>query len=388
MSWIDDFSFLLSPIELDISQIESDSQYGKLVDIHSKESFPDLEETDVAILGINEARRSNNPSISKGADAIRKHLYKLYHHGKSLKIADLGNIIEGEHPHDTDAAVKTVVKNLLEKNITVLILGGSQELTLSNYSAYEVLETTVNLAVVDSKIDLGEFRDNDSPNNFLSKIVLHDPSYLFNLSVLGNQTYLTDPAALELMDKLFFDSHRLGELTNDIRLCEPLLRNADVISFDTNAISSAFAPAAEGPNGFSGEQICQLSRYAGLSDKSSSIGFYNYDPENDVNQQTAKLLAEMLWCCIDGLSYRQKEFPLLSKKNFIEYKVHLPDGKDEIVFYKSQRTDKWWMNIPYSGGTNGKLGRHHLVPCSYSEYELATHGELPDMWWKTYQKLG
>jgi len=387
MAWIDDFSYLLTPLDLS-EEYPSDYCLGKYIDIHTEESFPDLENVDVVIVGVSESRRSKNQDVNRAPDRIRERLFRLYHHGREIKLADVGNILPGEYPHDTDAGVKTVVKSLLDKNIAVLILGGSQELTFANYSAYEILETTVNLAVIDAAVDLGEFRDDLSPANFLSKIVLHDPSYLFNLSVLGYQTYLNDPDSLKLMEKLFFDAHRLGQLKSDIKSTEPLLRNADIISFDVNAISSGYSPSSLNPNGFSGDQICQLARYAGMSDKASSIGFYNYSPNLDDKAITAELLAQMVWCTIDGLSYRQKEYPLINKNNFVEFKVHMPDNQEEIVFYKSQRTDKWWMKVPYAGGADGNLGRHHLVPCNYSEYEQATQGELPDMWWKTFQKLG
>jgi hypothetical protein len=32
--------------------------------------------------------------------------------------------------------------------------------------------------------------------------------------------------------------------------------------------------------------------------------------------------------------------------------------------------------------------RHHMVPCDSRDYELAMQNEMPDLWWKTYQKLG
>lgn len=389
MNWTDDFSFLLKPTQATLPEEgTSEDLIGNLLDIHTENHFPDLENIELVLLGIKESRRSQKSEVAHAPDAIREKLYSLFFNGEKLKIADVGNIEEGSTSHDTDSAVKTVVKSLLEKNIAVVILGGSQELTFANYTAYEVLETTVNLAVIDSGIDMGEFRDDLSPHNYLSKIVLHDPSYLFNLSILGYQTYLSDPASLVLLEKLFFDAHRLGSLTSDLKIAEPLLRNADVISFDINAVRDASAHGTGQPNGFSGDQVCQMARYAGMSDKMTSMGFYNYDPSTDPSGQTAMLIAQMIWCAIEGFSFRQREFPLFSKKNFLEYKVHLPAGNDEMVFYKSKRTDKWWMNVPYAGGYQGKLGRHHLVPCSYSDYELACRGDVPDMWWRTYQKLG
>jgi len=389
MNWTDDFAYLLQSVNTQCGPEGSSPRLlANYIDVHREHQFPDLDGVDLVFLGVNESRRSESRMNESGADAIREKLYTLFQHGPDIKIADVGNIAPGETPHDTDHAVKTVVKNLIDRNITVIILGGSQELTFSNYAAYEILESTVNLAVIDSSIDLGEFRESLSPTNYLSKIVLHDPSYLFNLSVLGYQTYLSDPESINLIEKLFFDAHRLGTLVNDLRTTEPLLRNADIVSFDIQSIKNSSAPGTGQPNGFTGDQVCQMARYAGISDKTTSIGFYNYDAGRDIHGQTAMLIAQMVWCTIDGFCYRQREFPLFSKKNFLEYKVHLPDGKDEMIFYKSKRTDKWWMNVPYAGGEQGKMSRHHLVPCSYSDYEQAGRGDVPDMWWRTYQKLG
>ncbi len=388
MAWTDEFSYLLTPLSGFDGSGEDDSvQYADYLRVFRKD-FPDIDDADIVLVGVEESRRATEKSLSKAPGAIRNELYELFHHGSDLVIADIGNITAGAHPHDTDHALKTVVKNLLKRNVLVIILGGSQELTFANYSAYEVLESSVNLAVVDALVDLGEFREDLSPENFLSKIVLHDPSYLFNLSILGYQTYCANPASLGLIEKLFFDAHRLGALSGDLKLCEPLMRNADILSIDVNAIADSSAPGTGHPNGFSGSQLCQIARYAGLSDQVSSIGFYNYNPAADRNGQTAKLIAQSIWYVIEGFSHRQREFPAVNKKNFVEYRVHMPDGRDEMIFYKSKRTDKWWMNVPYSGAGKSIHLKHHLVPCSYADYELATSGELPDMWWRTYQKLG
>lgn len=388
MAWTDEFSYLLTPLSGFVGSGDDDSvQYADYFRVFEND-FPDLDDADIIFVGVEESRRSAEKSCNKAPNAIRRELYKLFHHGTDLVLADIGNIAAGENPFDTDHALKTVVKHILKRNTLVIILGGSQELTFANYSAYEVLESSVNLAVIDSMIDLGEFREDLSPENYLSKIVLHDPSYLFNLSVLGYQTYFANPTALGLIEKLFFDAHRLGAITGDLKVCEPLMRNADILSVDMNAVADSSAPGSGQPNGFSGSQLCQMARYAGLSDQVTSIGFYNYNPDLDRNGQTAKLIAQSMWYVIEGFSHRQREFPAVNKKNFIEYRVHMPDGRDEMIFYKSKRTDKWWMNVPYSGAGKGIHLKHHLVPCSYADYELATTGELPDMWWRTYQKLG
>jgi hypothetical protein len=190
------------------------------------------------------------------------------------------------------------------------------------------------------------------------------------------------------MDKLYFDVHRLGDFRNNISIAEPIIRNANMLSFDISAIRSADAEgnANASPNGFYGEDACQIARYAGMNDKLSSIGFYEYNPEYDPRGQTAMLLSQMVWYFIDGFYNRKKELPMLPKSQYITYRTSLKDGTHELVFVKSKKTDRWWMQVPYPTG-GSKNERHHLVPCRYEDYQLANSGEMPDLWLRTYQKL-
>lgn len=382
MSWVDDFAFCLTPLGENF-----DRRSCKFFDpsrVYSTDGFPEVEKVQIAFFGIT---YSESHPLSGSADAVRTQFWKLQPL-KELVVADLGNILVGETQDDLHHAVKTVSSILLAKGIIPVCFGGSQELTYAMYRAFEQLDQVVNLAVIDSLIDLGEFRDELNAYNYLSKIVLHDPGFLFNLSVLGYQTYLNDSESIELMEKLFFDVYRLGSISSDVKQVEPLLRNADLVSFDINALRGADAPGTGQPNGLTGEQACQMARYAGISDKASAFGVFNYIPNRDNYDQSAKLIAQMLWYFCEGFAHRQKEFPHLSKKQFLEFQVHLDEGRSEMTFYKSIRTEKWWINVPYSGKQKNKLLRHHIVPCSQADYEWARQGEVPDIWWKTYQKLG
>ena len=106
--------------------------------------------------------------------------------------------------------------------------------------AYEDLEQRVDLVVIDQAFDLDDDFERDMSEttsaSFLSKIFLHEPNYLFNFSNLGYQTYFTSQESLRVMDKLLFDVHRLGELSGQINVAEPIIRNASMISFDIGAI--------------------------------------------------------------------------------------------------------------------------------------------------------
>lgn len=362
---------------------------GYFTDIHNQHGFPDLDEVKIAIIGVLESRGDASNNYDAGPDVIRQSFYDLFHHQLPVKIADLGNIHQGATLRDTYHAVADVVQELNKKGIFTIILGGSQDLTYANYLAYEKLEQTINLAVIDDTIDMGDDAEECSNKNYLSKIILHQPNYLFNYSSIGYQTYFVAPDTKRLMEDLYFDTHRLGEIQSDITHSESIVRNADILSVDVSAIrrSECSGKSLPGPNGFYGEEICQMMRYAGMSDKLSSLGIYEYLPSNDFNGGSAMLIAQMLWCVIDGYCSRKKDYPFGTKESYMKYRIHVENTEHELVFFKSDKSDRWWMDVPYPPDQVMKFERHHLVPCNYQDYKDAAEGHIPDLWWKTYQKL-
>jgi formiminoglutamase len=384
-----EFSLFFQPVNIDF--IEEEHSFSSFVEIHSVENgFPDVTGIDIAIIGVKESRGAVDNEGSKDApDEVRRFFYKLKGTGKKYKIADLGNIVAGDKIDDTYFALRTTLVELLKKNILPVIIGGSQDLTFANYLAYQELEQVVNIVSIDNQFDLGKAEDELNSKSFLSKIILHQPNYLFNYGNLGYQSYFVDSEAIELVSKLYFDAYRLGEFNQDMSLTEPVVRNADLLSFDVSSIRMSDAPGCENatPNGLYGEQACQVARYAGMSDKLTSVGFYELNPSFDNRGQTAHLVAQMIWYLIDGFYNRKKDFPLKSKKHCIKYRVFLEDDKYELLFYKSKKSDRWWIEVPYPPQKGLKYERHHMVPCSYADYERAASGEMPDVWWKTYQKL-
>ena len=369
------------------------SQLGSKIEYYNTD-FPGLEEkTDIAIIGVQEDRNAiNNEGCALAPDHVREKLYQLNGGNYNIKIADLGNIRRGATVTDTYIALKTAVSELVRKNIIPIIIGGGQDLTYAQYLGYEDLDQKVDLVIIDSKFDL----DDDIPAegiettsaSYLNKIFLHEPNFLFNYSNLGYQTYFSSQDSLSVMEKLYFDVHRLGELSGNVAVTEPVIRNATMISFDMGAIRSSDAGgnANAGPNGFYGEEACQIARYAGFNDKLTSIGFYEFNPAYDNNGQTAMLLAQMIWYFIDGVYNRKRDFPLNPKSQYLIYKTSLKHEDHELVFVKSKRSDRWWMQVPYPTG-GSKNERFHLVPCKYDDYKTAVSGEMPDLWWRTYQKL-
>ena len=353
-------------------------------------NFPDLDNVKLAIIGIQEERGAlENKGCSTANDEVRKYFYKLFAHWNSVELADLGNIKNGHTIDDTYFAVREVISELLLKNIIPIIIGGSQDLTYANYLAYENIGRVINIASVDPMFDLGHDEHELNSRSWLSRIILHQPNFLFNFTNIGYQTYFIDQDSLVLMKNLYFDVNRLGNVRADLEESEPMIRNADIVSFDMSSIRAADAPAGKyaGPNGFNGEEACRICRYAGMSDKLSSIGFYEMNPLYDIEDRTAQLVAQMMWYFIDGYVNRKGDHPEEDSENYIKFTVKIEDSVEDLIFLKSKKSDRWWMDVSVYAQMSKKYIKHQFVPCSYIDYQQALNNEIPDRWWKVQQKL-
>jgi len=389
-----DISVYFNPIQLSGFQLSEGIPGYRIGDIVNAfidpGNFPDLNNADIAILGVNEDRNAvENEGCSQGADHIRTELYRLFNGNAKLNIIDLGNMLQGHTISDTYFALTAVITELLARNIFPIILGGGQDLTFANYKAYEELGKIINIAAIDPRFDMGNTEEEIDSRSYLSKIILQQPNYLFNFTNLGYQSYFVEPEAINLMKNLYFDTYRLGDVRADLEITEPIVRNADLLSIDVAAIKMSDAPGNKNavPNGFYGEEMCKIIRYAGLSDKLSSLGIYEYNPQCDLHHQTAQLIAQMIWYFLEGFYNRKHDYPKEDQHDYIKFTVAHKDFKDEILFYKSKKSDRWWMKVPVNPEYKDKYERHYMVPCSYQDYQTACNDQIPDRWWQTYQKL-
>lgn len=388
-----DFNSYFEPIDLEHLGFVSRPtfpQLGDCVSAHTDNHFPDLEGMRLAIIGIMDDRRAvMNQGCAAAADEIRRKLYPLALPHTEARIADLGNIMPGQTPEDTYYAVTEVMYKLLEHNITVIILGSGQDHTFAAYKAYEILGQVINICSIDSRFDLDGNEGMDS-RNYLKHIIMQQPNFLFGYTNIGYQSYLCGPSYIGLMEQLNFDAFRLGAIQQRMDSAEPLVRNADLVTIDLGAVRQSDAPANgdPSPHGFYGEQLCQLARFAGMSDKTSCIGFFELNPKYDQHSQTAHMTAHALWYFIEGFYNRKSDFPNRDKQNYRRYTVELRDQDVEIVFHKSKKSDRWWFEVPCNDmERRERYDRHLLVPCNYSDYEQALNNEVPELWWHYYQRF-
>jgi len=365
--------------------LNSNLSLGQQIKIHTQENgIPKIVGNELAIIGIKEDRNSiNNLGTGSDLSQIRKELYQLFPGNWLKKIVDLGNIEKGNEVSDTYFALKEMASFLLKKNVILILIGGGNDILYANYRAYDTLEQVVNLVSVDAKFDIGTLNEPLSSETYLHKIIMEKPNILFNFSNIAYQTYFNSKQELDLVNSLFFDAYRLGEVSQNIAIAEPVLRDADIVSIDISAIKYTEAKANKNasPNGLTGVEICAIARYAGLSDKVSSFGVYEYNPKLDTDSQSAKLIAQMIWYFIEGVNFRTKDYPFEKKENYKKYIV--PLDEQTINFYKSHKSDRWWMEVT----TSNNKRKTTLIPCTYQDYLDACNQNIPERWFKALKKL-
>jgi formiminoglutamase len=383
-----DISIYFSPVELLESYPEG--SVGQQIDMYQEGNFPEIKKGGIALIYMPEYRNGAPEFQGKSSDTFRNYLYRLYPGVDwRMPLYDCGTIFPGKEIKDSYYALAQVTAELVKCDVLPVVIGGTQDLTFAMYEGYELLEQLINICSIDHKLDLGNPDESIDKDGFLSHILLHRPCYLFNYSNIGCQAPFVSPQEFTLFEKLYFDVCRLGEFNTDFKVAEPHIRNADIFSLDMQSIraSELNASTYDSPNGFYADQVCQIAKYAGISDKLTSFGLFNLFPIQKASNLN-HLVAQIIWYFIDGFSQRKGDFPVGSKKDYMKFTVNLDNFKDELIFYKSNKSDRWWMEVPYPPSKGVKFDRHHLVPCNHLDYDRAMKNEVPDLWWKTYQKLG
>ncbi|WP_196889513.1 formimidoylglutamase [Aureivirga sp. CE67] len=380
----------LTPVDERLFDIQSNATLNSFfnsIEVHTKANgIPSLEGVKIAIIGVNEQRKSiGNEGNGEEVDKIRQKLYQLHYGNWNAKIVDLGTLKQGETYEDTCFALEIILSTLISDEIIPIVIGGGHDLTYSMYNIYKGITKGVNLAVVDSRFDFGLVNSEINSKSYLKKIITEKPNNLYNFANLGYQTYYNSQDEIELFESMNFETYRIGEIISDFQVAELVFRDSDIVSIDISSVRASDAPgnANAGINGFYGDEICKVSRYAGISDRVSSFGIFEYNSIFDTRLFTAELISQIIWYFIEGVNLRAQDFPYTSLENYQKFIV-LVDN-EEFNFYKSQKSGRWWMEISLTKNTNER--KNTLIPCTYQDYLLANKNEIPERLYKSYKRL-
>ena len=374
---------LLKPINEDILNSINSNKRGSIgveIQIHTSSlGLPDIESTDVAIIGISETRNSFFESNDFNLSDFRKEFYQLNLGKWKKSISDLGNLPNGETTKDTYHAITELCLFLREKNIITIIIGGSNDLIFPIFKSYQNFNKKVNIVSIDNQFDLHQEEDILSSRSYMNKIIIDDSSKLNDFTNLGYQRHLCSPSEIDLMEKLFFDYISLGDLIGDYKSAEPILRDAHIIGLDMKALSWVSSGNFEygNPNGIDSRLICILSRYSGISDKCRYFGLF----ELLNNSISTKLYAQIIWYFIEGVNSRFSEPIFNDASGFIKYNVSV-SGRD-LIFIKSKESEKWWLEIILSE----ENGKKRYLPCLETDYTSALNDNIPERWLRAIKRI-
>ena len=361
-----------------------DQILGKNIFIHtSAEGLPELRGLSVALIGLKENRNSYFPNIDFELAAFRKYFYELFPGNWNIKIADLGDLPNGKTVEDTYYALKEIVIHLRQMNIIPLIIGGSHDLIYPLYQSYQELNQLVNIVSVDRSFDFSQEDELISGRSYMSKIIMDHPNLLNSYTNLGYQSYYCAQEERDLLEKLFFDAIRLGNVLDHVEQTEPFFRDADIVGFDMKSLSwHATSDRQYGtPNGIDSRSICSLARYAGISDRVAIFGIF----ELPSTQIFLQLLAQTIWYFLEGVNYRFGEYPVAVDVDFTSYTVEMTH--QTIRFFKSEKSNRWWMEITNDFIVNNKLITSTLLPCTEEDYRDALNNKLPEKWLNALKRL-
>lgn len=389
-----EISYLFEPIDESVFENKRDyffpESFGKIIDKHTEDFFPDWENADIVLLGIAEDRACvDSPGSELAPDIIRKHLYQLNRPTDNAKVVDLGNIKKKEEHKNTLMLLSTVLEILVKKGKVAVILGGTQEITYAQYLTYENSDKYINYVSVDSRFDLQEADFGLNNYSYNHQIFLHRPNNLFHFTNLGYQSHFISKQERSNLDQMYFESIRLGNLRRDIRLAEPPMRLADMVSIDMGCVRNSDAPGCNHGStpGFFAEEICQIARYAGLGMNVSTFSVSEVNPVNDIQERTSQLAAMVIWYFIEGFYGRIEENILRDRSSVLKYNVHMEGMTEDIVFYKSELTGRWWMEVPSVDVFEDLEDNGVLVSCGKEDYEACLNDEIPPRWMLIHSKL-
>ena len=278
-------------------------------DIRLGEIVPNVnyKESDVVIVGCpqDEGVRRNKGRIGAALapEAIRAQFYKLSNFGMDAKIFDLGNTIIQPTLEKTHDIHTQVVEQVLRDNKKLIILGGGNDISyadgkaMANVFGYESWFALNIDAHFDVRADSP--RNSGTPYRQLLEEKLLKPE---NFCELAYQLQSNSPIYFDYLQDQGVNLISLEEFKvfnskfqNLIEKRFPTLdsRLPTFYGFDVDSVRASDAPGVSAPSpiGLSAEEFVELARFAGRNKKTKIVEFTEVNPNFDIDNRTAKLVA-------------------------------------------------------------------------------------------------
>ncbi|MBN1132540.1 MAG: formimidoylglutamase [Bacteroidales bacterium] len=385
-----DFNGYFDPVSLDRPEynfLPQEETFSHNISVNTPDHpIRDLNKHHAVIIGVPQDEKAFLKGSKEAPDEIRSKLYQLKKINDNIRIYDLGNLKTSGSINDTYFALRDLILEFMERNMVSIILGGSQDLSKGIFLAFEKDPSLKSILTIDSRLDFSKGKEVPDSRNYLNHIISEKMRKIFNYANIGHQSYFVTGWQVEKLENSYLESIRLGDARSKLDNTEPLIRDSSFLSIDMGCVRQSDAPGVSipSPNGFTGEELCRMSRYAGLSEKVKVMGLFEMTPPADINRQTAHLAAQCIWYFLEGMTHRIRENPVDTPEHTRKFIVKLNAAGHDIIFHKSLLSERWWMEVPV---INPATGYNFFVSCSYEDYTQACNQEIPDRWWRYLHRL-
>lgn len=277
------------------------------------------DKTKVVLIGYPEdrgvARNKGITGASKAPDTIRKYLYRLNANDarqrlgiKKGSLIDAGNVKTGNSLEESQENLGKVVAHFLKEEYFVLVLGGGHETAFGHFLGHQHLRTPISVINIDAHSDVRPLLDSiQGHSGSPFRQMLEYPQSVLqgeNLVQFGLQGYCNSVFAID-----YLHSHKVNIVwfediaQQDISVSFfNALRQLDskqnlYVSIDTDCITGVEFPAtsASPAQGFSVHQFYQCCTLLAHLHQLKSLDFVEYNPEKDIHEQSAKVIALGIW---------------------------------------------------------------------------------------------
>lgn len=323
----------------------------------------EIKENSIVLLFVSDYRGANGDAESQDFTGIRREFYKLSQLDFDIPIIDLGDLVSGKTPQDSHYILQEVLSACYQKGAIPVIVGGSNDLAFSLFSALNYHQKDINYTQISNVVSLKE-DEQIHESTFLSRILGSKDFSIKNYHHLGYQKHLNEMDSVKLIKEVQFDVIRLAEMMNSTEKTEPYFRKADLVTINCDAIETFAEAFSMNPqvNGLNRREICAYMKEIGLSERLKSVGIFNYNIYSD-SQLNHQLLAQMIWYLIEGINI-QKSHP--KEKSYETFFVLINDEK--YAFKRDVFSNLWYF------GEDDDID--NCIPCSRSDFDEAKRGFL------------
>lgn len=324
----------------------------------------EIPENGIVLLWVSDLRGSGGDAEVLDFSSVRKQLYRLSKLDFELPICDLGDLVSGRTTQDTHYILQEVLSACHYKNAIPVVIGGSNDLSFSLFSALNFHQKNINYTQISNIVSLINEGEELNEKNFLSKIFSSKNLSIKNYHHLGYQKHLNELDSVKLVKEVDFDIVRLAEMMNTTSRCEPYFRKADLVTINADAVESFAEPFSVHPqvNGLNRREICAYMKEIGLSENLKSVGIFNLDVEQ-FDYLNCQLLAQMIWYLIEGINI-QHSHPI--ERSYETFWVMIDDS--EYAFKRDTFSGLWYF------GKSETIDE--CLPCSQEDFDSAKRGIL------------